>query len=284
MCTASGQPGRQAPARHPSGWAAILLGASLLGALACSGGGGGGNPGPPGGAGEGPGHRPQELALSPQDELALGEKAYREVLEEAQGGVLPANSTQTERVRRVADKILKAAHIRPLDREINLHIDWNYIKPEFSVIRSREVNAFCLPGGKIVVFTGLLRVVGDNDAFLATVLSHEIAHALAHHTSERLAVEPHGKTFRGLRFERGQESEADHIGVFLMTFAGYNPAEAPKFWQRMEEMTGGSGVPEILSNHPSDERRMRDLEGWAKAAAAAKKAYDEGRIAPERRE
>jgi predicted Zn-dependent protease len=245
----------------------------------------GGGPGAPGGgAGEGPGHRSQELALTPQQELRLGEKAYRQVLEEAGDAVLPARSPEVQRVQRVAEKILKAAHIRALDQEINLHIDWEYIRPEFNVIRKREVNAFCLPGGKIVVFTGLLRVVGDNDAFLATVLSHEIAHALAHHTSERLAMEPHGQTFRGLRFERAQESEADHIGVFLMTFAGYDPREAPRFWERMEQMTGGSGTPEILSNHPSDEHRMRALQQWARAAAAAKQAYDEGRVAPAARD
>jgi predicted Zn-dependent protease len=186
-------------------------------------------------------------------------------------------------VEKVAGKILEAARIEPLEHEINLHVNWQYIKPQYLVIQSREVNAFCLPGGKIAVYTGLFRVTGDNEAFLATVLSHEIAHALAHHTSERLAREPEGrKTLGGLRFERWQESEADHIGVFLMTFAGYNPEDAVRFWGRMAEMTGGSGVPEILSDHPSDERRIRQMQGWARAAAGAYAAYKRGRIAHDR--
>jgi predicted Zn-dependent protease len=154
---------------------------------------------------------------------------------------------------------------------------------EANVVRDRQVNAFCLPGGWIFVYTGILPVVGDRDDALAAVLAHEIAHALAHHGSERVAREQDGgNPFRRLSYNRMQESEADHIGLFLMTFAGYDPDQAVAFWERMARAHQG-GPPEILSDHPSDERRIRDLQTWAPHARAAKKAFDEGRIAPARR-
>ena len=261
--------------------ASVLLGVAV--AVACGGPGGDSNPNEGGRQGEGPGRRYQPLALSPAQEERLGEKAYRQILDE-EDHVLPKDDPAVEKVREVGMRIVKAAHIEPLEREINLHVDWRYYDWEFNVLRSRKVNAFCLPGGKVAVYTALLRVT-ENDDQLATVLSHEIAHALAHHTSERLAREQNsGRSLRSLAFERGQESEADHIGVFLMTFAGYDPRQAVAFWQRMEEMTGGSGMPEILSDHPSDERRIRQLQGWARLAEGAYRAYKSGRIAPAARE
>ena len=118
------------------------------------------------------------------------------------------------------------------------------------------------------------------------MLSHEIAHALAHHVSERIARErTSGGGLLSLSYDRQQELEADHIGVFLMTFAGYDPDQAVAFWQEMEQATGRRGsLPEILSDHPSDEHRMRQLkDDWVpKAVSAAKKAYDKGRIEPAR--
>jgi metalloendopeptidase OMA1, mitochondrial len=260
--------------------AAVVLAVAV--AVACAGPGGDFNPGGDGQGqqGEGPGHREQPLALTPAQELRLGQQAYREVLEE-EDHVLPQDDPAVRRVRRVGERIVEAAHIEPLEREINLHVDWRYYEWEFNVLRSRKVNAFCLPGGKVAVYSALLKVTGDNDSQLATVLSHEIAHALAHHSSERLARERNeGRSLGSLSFQRWQESEADHIGVFLMTFAGYDPDQAVAFWERMEEMTGGSGVPEVLSDHPSDERRIRQLQGWARMAAAAYKAYKSGRVAP----
>jgi len=155
---------------------------------------------------------------------------------------------------------------------------------EANVIHSQQVNAFALPGGKIAVFTGILPVAQDDDQ-LATVLSHEIAHVLAHHASERLAREQSGRVgfLSRKAYDRGQESEADHIGVFLMTFAGYDPEEAIRFWQRMQRISEDRGqVPEFLSDHPSDAHRLRALEGWVPRARLAKRAFDEGRIAPER--
>src|SRR5262249_52009705 len=151
------------------------------------------------------------LALNPAEELRLGQEAFEEVLQKYRGRILPRDSREVRRVEEVANRIIEAARIEPLEREINLHVNWKHYQWKFNVAERRQVNAFCLPGGKVVVFTGLFRVIGNNDAYLATVLSHEIAHALAHHTSERLAREREGgKSLGSLAFERWQESEADH--------------------------------------------------------------------------
>jgi metalloendopeptidase OMA1, mitochondrial len=238
------------------------------------------------GEGEGPGHRFQRLGLTPQEELAVGKKAYREILEEYRGRILPADSREVQRARQVTARIVKAAGIEPLQREINLHLDGYVFQWEVNVLEDDQINAFCLPGGKIGVFTGLFQVVGNNDDQLATVLSHEIAHALAHHSSERVAEaknEPPGgsiaRYFQHKKFDRAQEAEADKIGVFLMTFAGYDPRQAIVFWQRMEQMAP-THMPEILSDHPSHEHRIEAMEDNVRRALAAKRAFDEGRIAP----
>jgi predicted Zn-dependent protease len=263
--------------------------------------------GVPKGQGEGPGHRSQRLTLTPEQELALGKQAYGEILRKFP---VVHSGPEVERVREVGRRIVQAAEIEPLQREINLHLQGYRFEWEFNVLESRQVNAFCLPGGKVGVFTGLLRIVANDDQ-LATVLSHEIAHALAHHASERLAeqqlleraihVAEHGfgesnpneshpvvdllAGFAGLRHSRDQESEADHIGLFLMAFAGYDPEQAVFFWQRMRRQASARGArpPEILSDHPSDEHRILQLEKWVPQAKAAKKAFDEGRIAPAQR-
>src|SRR5205823_3103671 len=132
------------------------------------------------------------------------------------------------------NRVVRAANIAPLRREIRLRMEGYRFEWEVNVVRDRKVNAFCLPAGKICVFTGILGVAQDDDQ-LATVLSHEIAHALAHHASERLAQERTrgaAGVFSKLSYGRMQESEADHIGIFLMTFAGYNPEAAVRFWER----------------------------------------------------
>src|SRR5262249_12287130 len=154
-----------------------------------------------------------------------------------------------------------------------------------------EVNAFCLPGGKIVVYTGILPVA-ETDAGLATVLGHEISHALAHHGAERMAqqrmvqigelaatgslndMDPQrrmavlrainaGAQFGILRYSRKHESEADHMGLLLMAAAGYDPHEAIKFWERMEKVSAGARKPpEFMSTHPSHQTRIADLHRW----------------------
>jgi len=235
--------------------------------------------------GSGPGHRRQNLGLTPEQEYDLGKKAYRKIIDEARqkDALLPQDSQPVELVRRVGQHIVNAVQIEPLQREINLHLQGYRFDWQFNVIRSREVNAFCLPGGGIVVYTALLRIV-DNESQLATVLAHEIAHALAHHANERITTEESGRVNWLYRqaYDRQQESEADHIGLFLMTFAGYDPDEALTFWQHMQRLSRGGQLPEILSNHPSDRRRIEQIRGWIPQAKAAKEAYDHHHIAPAR--
>jgi metalloendopeptidase OMA1, mitochondrial len=227
--------------------------------------------------GEGPGHRQQSLALIPEQELQIGREAYQQILSKAR---VVRSGPEVEQVRGVGRRIAAVVAIEPLMREINLHVQPNQFEWEYSVLDRDQINAFCLPGGKICVFTGLLRVVRNDDQ-LAAVMSHEIAHALAHHVSERIARErATGSGLLSLSFDRRQELEADHIGVFLMTFAGYNPDQAFVFWEEMERAQGReTRVPEILSDHPSDAHRMQQLKNWIPMAKAAKRAYDEGRVA-----
>lgn len=232
--------------------------------------------------GEGPGGREQPLGLSPRQELAVGRRAYREVVAELEGRILPADSPSVVRANRVTARLVKAAAIEPLQREIRLRVRGYRFEWETNVVRDRQVNAFCLPAGKLFLYTGILQVMGDDDDFLATVLSHEVAHALAHHASERIARERSGRgILQSLSYSRMQESEADKIGVFLMAFAGYDPRRAVRFWQRMQQVSGGrGGLPELLTDHPSDETRIRALQRWSLDALRAKQAFDEGRIAP----
>ena len=286
--------------RRPALWLTVVL---LLPVCGCT------NEG--GGAGAGPGHRSQTLALTPQQELDLGRQAYREVLSKPKeyGPVLPADSPEVKRVRGVVRRLVKAVEIEPLQREINLRMKGYRFEWEVNVLQNKQVNAFCLPGGKIAVFTGILPVATSDDQ-LATVLAHEMSHALAHHGSERLARaqkfetaarviggafggmdEQKRREFMGVlaagaglgskAYDRKQESEADHIGLFLMTFAGYDPDQAVLFWKRMQQVGAKQGrPPEILSDHPSDKHRIEDLQRWEKPAKEAKQAFDEGRIAP----
>lgn len=240
---------------------------------------------PPEQEGSGPGHRRQVLGLTPEQEYELGQEAYQKILGKARqnDALLPSDSQPVRLVRRVGARIVKAVEIEPLRREINLNLKDYRFDWQFNVIRSRQVNAFCLPGGRMAVFTGLLKIV-DNDDQLATVLAHEIAHALAHHANERVTIEESGQANWLYRqaYDRQQESEADHIGLFLMTFAGYDPDEALVFWQHMERLSRGGELPEILSNHPSDRRRIEQLRRWIPQAKAGKQAFDQHRIAPAR--
>jgi len=160
---------------------------------------------------------------------------------------------------------------------------------EFHLVDDPLVNAWCMPGGKVVVYTGIMDIT-QNDAGLAVVMGHEISHAIARHGNERMS---HAMTAQGvgmtvdvlmgqdpglardiffqsygigsqlgmLAYSRTQESEADKMGLVFMAMAGYDPREAPKFWKRMSNV-GGEKLPEILSTHPSDETRMQDLEAF----------------------
>jgi metalloendopeptidase OMA1, mitochondrial len=173
-------------------------------------------------------------------------------------------------------------------------------KPRFvwkvTLLRKNDANAYCLPGGKIVVFTGILPLVG-NDAGLATVLGHEVAHATAEHVAERIerqhltrvaaiiiaggvaftpaqyvhviALLGVGGDAASLPFSRAQESEADHIGLVYMARAGYDPRQAVAFWGRMQRASKGKQPPEFASDHPSDEHRIARIKGWLPEAERA---------------
>jgi predicted Zn-dependent protease len=195
-------------------------------------------------------------------------------------------------VTRVGRRIAAAAH-RP---------DYHW---EFVVFDNKEANAFCLPGGKVGIFTGILKYT-KNEAGLATVISHEVAHALARHAGERmsqsmlaqLAGIGVGAALGGmsptagqaimegyslgtqlgilLPYSRTQEYEADHIGLILMAKAGYDPAQALAFWKRMMVKDQGIKLPQFLSTHPTDAKRLRQLEAFLPEARkyylAARKA------------
>jgi metalloendopeptidase OMA1, mitochondrial len=228
--------------------------------------------------GEGPGGREQPLALSPAEELNVGRRAYREVLGEFRDRALPSSDQRAVLVRQIVDRLARASEIEPLQREINLRLRGYTFEWEVTVVRERQANAFCLPAGKMVVFTGIMQVA-ENEDQLATVLAHEMAHALAHHGSERVAREnTAGGILGNKNYDRYQESEADKIGLFLMPFAGYDPDAAVRFWERMQRLSRGGEPPEILSDHPSHQTRIKQLRAWAPQAKAAKKAFDEGRV------
>ncbi len=219
----------------------------------------------------------QSFNLIPESqEVALGLDSYRQVLSESN---VVKSGPELALVRRVGAKIA-AASDRP-------GYEW-----EFNLIQDdKAVNAFCLPGGKVAVYTGLLPVT-QNEAGLATVMSHEIAHAVARHGGERMTDDlafqiggmgleallgQNSPATRGLLmaaygvggqigvllpFSRSAESEADHIGLVYMAKAGYDPREAIHFWGRMEKQAGGGAPPEWLSTHPSHGSRIERLQGW----------------------
>jgi predicted Zn-dependent protease len=169
--------------------------------------------------------------------------------------------------------------------------DW-----EYHLVKSDQVNAWCMPGGKIVFYTGIMDIA-DNPDGIAAIMGHEVAHALADHGAQRMSLgivqqaggmitaevsknqDKHkrerimmaygiGTTVGGmLPFSRKHESEADKIGLELMTIAGYNPEEAPKLWARMKAQSKGK-QPEFLSTHPSEDRRIVNLKEWIPPAKA----------------
>jgi len=228
--------------------------------------------------------REQLIFFSEETENKMGIEAYRDVLRQFP---LSTNPEANAMIRRVGERIAAAAN-KP-------SYDW-----EFALIQDDKiVNAFCLPGGKVAFFTGILKHT-QNEAGVATVMGHEVTHAIQRHGVERMSrgileqiaqvgaiassafghVDP--RAVQGvlmaygvnasLPFSRVQESEADYIGLRLMAQAGYDPHEAIAFWERMSgcprNMIGklcfrsGAGVPEFLSTHPSEETRIKNIERW----------------------
>ncbi|MFN8710533.1 MAG: M48 family metallopeptidase [Planctomyces sp.] len=212
------------------------------------------------------------LTTSESEENAMGLTAYQDVLKKEP---VTKKEEYIQMVRRVGERISKVAD-RP-------DFQW-----EFNVIESDQQNAFCLPGGKVAVYTGILPVC-QNEAGLAVVMSHEVAHALARHGGERMQhqmAQNLGKQAVGyftkeqdeakkkivltaygaaaeygviLPYSRTHEMEADEIGLMLMAEAGYDPSAAPEFWERFSEKKAGAAPMEFLSTHPSDARRSAAL-------------------------
>jgi predicted Zn-dependent protease len=224
-----------------------------------------------------------QLHLIPSsDMMAMSAQQYGEFL---QKNPPSADATGTAQVRRVGTRIQRA--VETYMQQNNLGSQLANYKWEFNLVDSKEVNAWCMPGGKVVVYSGILPVTRD-DAGLAVVLGHEIAHAVAEHGSERMSHQMvaqmggialsealHTKpaetqqlwmTVFGagaqygalLPMSRLQESEADRLGLIFMAMAGYDPHTAPAFWQRMSSGKEGA-PPEFMSTHPSDATRIQKL-------------------------
>lgn len=196
--------------------------------------------------------RKQMLLVSDSEVLSSSLTQYSEYIKSAP---ISSNATKKAMVTRVGKKIAAATEQylenNGMSGEVR-NFSW-----EFNLVKDNQVNAFCMPGGKIVVYEGLMNLVSSDDE-LAVVIGHEVAHAVAKHSNERMSQQLVAQYGVMLPFSRKHETEADYMGLILMTMAGYNPNVAVTFWQKMS--AGGSGsVPEIMSTHPSDATRISDI-------------------------
>jgi predicted Zn-dependent protease len=219
--------------------------------------------------------RSQVSLVSESEEKQLGSEAYQEALKKTP---LSTRGDWQAQLRRVGQRIATAA-AKP---------DYQW---EFNVLRGKEVNAFCLPGGKVAFWEGIMPIAQD-DTGIAVIMGHEVAHALARHGAERMsqamgaqaigqilaagigqanpALAENFATLYGLGatvgvilpFGRAQESEADHIGLILMAKAGYDPSAAVPFWERMSKAQQSGQTFEFLSTHPSDQTRINQIKQW----------------------
>lgn len=217
--------------------------------------------------------RSQFIIVPASQEVALGAQAAQEVKRKEH---VSTDKAALDRVRRVGDRIARVAE-RP---------DFKW---EFTVIEKNELNAFCLPGGKVFFYTGLLDLMSTDDE-VAAVMGHEVGHALARHGAERMSVSMAAQlggqvasTAIGMQnpavaqlfntaygvgtqvgvllpFNRDQEREADYLGLILMTKAGYEPGAAVSFWQKMSAKKEGKAPPAWLSTHPTDQERMAAIQ------------------------
>jgi predicted Zn-dependent protease len=229
----------------------------------------------------------KQLSLVPNDQIiGMSKEQYVKVLQENK---LSTNTQQVEMVKRVGTKIQGAveAYMEKKGRSADLAgFAW-----EFNLIQDdKTVNAWCMPGGKVAFYTAIMPICADENG-IAVVMGHEVAHAIANHGAERMSQQMAaqmglnvlgsamgqnptatkeifmqavgmGTNLGMLKFSRQHESEADHMGLDFMAMAGYDPAGAPKFWERMSSMSGGQQPPEFMSTHPSHETRIKDLESW----------------------
>ena len=224
----------------------------------------------------------KSLQLANNQEIsAMALQQYRQTLSKAK---VIKGTTQAKSVQNVGLRIKNAAnnYYRGIGREADIaNYQW-----EFNLIDDKQVNAWCMPGGKVAVYTGIMPIT-KSDTGLAVVLGHEISHALAGHGNERISsamLAEYGGAILGstvsngqwasifqqayplgaqavlLKYGRSQELEADEMGLYLMAMAGYDPRESQPFWQRMEASSTGNRPPEFLSTHPNPDTRRSDLE------------------------
>lgn len=230
--------------------------------------------------------RKQSLMVSDGEVLSLSTQQYQEFMKTAK---LSTNATNTAMVKRVGQNLANA--VTSYLTNAGMKDDLQYYKWTFNLVQDKQVNAWCMPGGLICVYEGILPVTQD-EASLAIVLGHEIAHAVARHSAEQMstqikqqygmqigaavlggigvsnntssiiqAIAAQGFNFKNLSYSRSHESEADHMGLIFAAMAGYDPQSAVAFWQRMAAL-GGNNKSEFLSDHPSDETRIRQIQGW----------------------
>ena len=229
--------------------------------------------------------RKQNILVSDEQVLSLSNQQYQEYMKAAK---VATNATNTAMVKRVGQKLANA--VVSYLQQNGLANEASQYKWEFNLVQDKSVNAFCMPGGKIVVYEGILPVTQD-EASLAIVVGHEIAHAVAKHSAERLSNELRkqygsqiltgilqgygtntklqqitsvafgiGTQLGGAAYSRKQESEADRLGLIFAAMAGYDPNVAVAFWQRMAQASGGNYS--LLSDHPSDATRIQNIQGW----------------------
>ena len=227
-----------------------------------------------------------QLALLPESELrSMAATEYRQFLSQNKV-VSPSASKDAEMVRRVGSRLVNAINKYYTAKGLTSELEG--YKWEYNLVDSKDVNAWAMPGGKIVVYTGLLPVT-QNEAALAVVLGHEITHALAHHGNERMSQQmvaqgigvvggvltsgnqqvssifnnvygPGAAVGVLLPNSRKQELESDRYGLIFTAMAGYNPREAVPLWERMKAMSNGNRPPEFLSTHPAEETRIERLK------------------------
>lgn len=228
----------------------------------------------------------QQLNFIPDSQMnAMSFQQYDAVIAESK---LSRNTEQTEGIRRVGHRIQGA--VEEYFRMNGLSDQLAGYQWEFNLIQSDDANAWCMPGGKVAFYTGLLPICKDETG-VAVVMGHEVAHAVAEHGGERMsqglvlqlggmalseALQSKPDQTRSLfmtafavgaqfgailPFSRSQESEADRMGLIFMAMAGYDPREAPKFWERMSAESGAN-PPEFMSTHPSDKTRMKHLQEY----------------------
>jgi len=227
----------------------------------------------------------RQLSLVGDSEINQAAAAsYSQLLSNPKTTVI-SGTTDAQRVKRVGTQLATAIerYLQQNGYASQYNFTW-----EFNLIKSNEVNAWCMPGGKVAVYSGLLPIAG-NDAGLATVMGHEIGHAIARHSAERMSQELAAQAGGGLigaatsnksaatqaiigqlygvggqltllKYSRDQESEADKLGLTFMAMAGYDPNEAVAFWQRMAAQNKGGSTPEFLSTHPADATRIAAIQ------------------------